>query len=213
MISATRAGEAGFTLIELLVSLALLALLMAMVPSTLTLARREAQIAVELDRRAEFDTALNFVEQRLAETTAIHERGKDGFFHIIFRGDASRVGFVAPLTVARADDGLVRFDLGTGRDSDGRRGLILTWSPWRPAPPEEEEVPAAHKPQPQPRSRLIVPNAQSLRLRYRGLAADGETPIWTDNWRRPDLPDVVELSVVAGGVTKVRTVILRLKTP
>lgn len=211
MISATRAGEAGFTLIELLVSLALLALLMAMVPGTLTLARREAQIAEELDRRAEFDTALNFVEQRLAETTAIQERGTDGFFHIIFRGDASRVGFVAPLTVARADDGLVRFDLGTGRDSDGRRGLILTWSPWRPAPSEEEEAPATHKPQ--TRSRLIVPNAQSLTLRYRGLAADGETPIWTDNWRRSDLPDVVELSVAAGGVTKVRTVILRLKTP
>lgn len=211
MISATRAGEAGFTLIELLVSLALLALLMAIVPGTLTLARREAQIAEELDRRAEFDTALNFVEQRLAETSAIQERGKDGFFHIIFRGDASRVGFVAPLTVARADDGLVQFDLGTGRDSDGRRGLILTWSPWRPAPSEEEGAPAIHKPQ--TRSRLIVPNAQSLKLRYRGLAADGETPIWTDNWRRSDLPDVIELSVAAGGVTKVRTVILRLKTP
>ena len=96
----TRAGETGFSLIELLVSLVLLALLMVLIPGTLTMARREARVAVELDRRARFDAALTFVEHRLAEATAVYERGEDGRLHIIFDGEMDAVSFMAPLTVS-----------------------------------------------------------------------------------------------------------------
>ena len=209
MRAAPTSSEAGFSLIELLVSLALLALLMAMVPGTLTLARRETQVAVELDRRASFDAAMSFLEQQLAQATAIYERGEDGRLRIIFSGEADAVTFMAPSSVRALEAGLARFELKIGGDGDGRTGLIVSWMPWRPAPAEGETVTG-----PPPRSRLIVPDAQNLTLRYLGPGSDGEAPVWSPTWARTDaIPDLVEIKVTSGRQTKIRSVALRLKTP
>lgn len=206
---ARSAPEAGFSLIELLVSLALLAILTAMIPSTLQLARREARMATELDKRAGVEAALTFVEQRLTETSVIYERGEDGRLRIIFNGAADALTFISPMMARTLDGGLARFELKIGSDGEGRNGLVLVWSPWRPAPASGDPTPA-----PQPQSRLLVADAKTLALRYFGSASSGEAPDWSETWQRPDLiPAVVEIALTVGAETKVRATVLRLKTP
>lgn len=200
-------NEAGFTLLELLVSLVLTALLMAAVPPALKFAGRGVAVAAELDRRAHADAALAFVEQRLSEATAIYGRGDDGRLQIIFKGEAQTVSFVAPLSFKAGDSGFARYTIGLGNDSEGHAGLLLTWSPWRPAPPGGIPPPAV-----EPRSRLIVSPAIDLGLKYYGAASATDDPQWSDDWQRTDaLPDMVEFKLTVAGGTRVRRIVLRLR--
>ena len=205
----SASNEAGFTLIELLVSLVLVALLLAAVPPALNFAQRSVMAVAALDHRSETDAALTFVEQRLAETTAIYDRGDDGRLRIIFSGEANAIAFMAPFMLAEAS-GLSKLELKIEDASSANPdGLMLRWTPWRPAPAEGENVPP-----PKTQSRRIVLGARSLDIRYFGAPLPGEKPVWSDQWARADtIPDLVELRVTLPGEVKVRQVALRLRLP
>ena len=211
MISIQRSanGQDGFTLIELLVSLVLTALLLAAVPPALRFAQRSVTAVAALDQRTGADTALTFVEQRLAETTAIYDRAGDGRLRIIFSGEANAIEFMAPMASA-GSSGLSKLGFKIeDAASASPGGLRLTWTPWRPAPAEGDYVPP-----PTTQSRLILPGARALNIRYFGAPLPGEQPDWADQWARADtIPDLVELRVDLPGEVKVRQVALRLKLP
>ena len=89
-------NDAGFTVLELLVALALLALMLAAMPSALRLGARALSAAVDLERNAERRAAMDFIEQRLVQASPIYEHRADGRSRIAFRGAATAVTFVAP---------------------------------------------------------------------------------------------------------------------
>lgn len=202
--------EAGFTLLEMLVSLVLIALLMVAMPQALTFARRTQSAAAALDREAAIDAAASFIEHRLAEATAIYDRGDDGRLHVIFHGDPNAISFVAPIAFSAREAGLARLDVGISDDGNSRSGLKLTWRSWRP--PAVGEQSAVIVP---PQSRLIVTDATAFDLRYYGVAAGEDKPDWTDTWSRPDaIPDLVEFRITRPGLAvRIRTVPLKLRLP
>lgn len=203
--------NAGFTLLELLVSLVLIALLMVAMPAALHLAKRTQTTATQLDHQSAVEAAATFIEQRLAEATAIYDRGDDGRLHVIFRGDPNVLAFIAPVTFATAQSGLARLQFEIGSDSDGRSGLIMTWSQWRP--PVEGDQPDTPPPA---QSRLIFPAATQFQLRYFGAASASQKPSWTETWTRMDkIPDLIEFRISNDQAldTRIRRVVLHLRLP
>lgn len=204
---ATR-HDGGFTLLELLVSLALIALLMVAMPAALNLAKRTQATATQLDRQATAEATASFIEQRLAEATSIYDRGGDGRLLVIFRGEPGLLAFVAPVTFATAQSGLARLQFEIGTDADGRSGLIMTWTAWRPL--------ESGDPAPVVLSRLMLPDATEFQLRYFGAATASQKPEWTTTWTRQDrIPDLIEFRISNGAAldTRPRSVPLRLRLP
>jgi prepilin-type N-terminal cleavage/methylation domain-containing protein len=187
-------AEAGFTLLELLVSLVLISMLMVAMPAAFQLAKRTQTTATLLDRQAAIAAAASFMEQHISEATAIYDRGEDGRLHVIFRGEPNVLAFIAPLTFASAQS-----------------GLILTWSPWQP--PANGDQPG---PPPVERSRLLFPAATQFQLRYFGAASASQKPEWSDTWTRLDrIPDMIEFRISNGAAldTFTRNIPLRLRLP
>ena len=211
LVSLDCSPDAGFTLLELLVSLVLIALLMVAMPAALQLAKRTQSTAIQLDRQATTEAAASFIEQRLAEATAIYDRGDDGRLHVIFRGQPGLLAFIAPVTVTTAQSGLARLQFEIGTDTDGRSGLVMTWSLWRPpAIADQSDT------NPVAQSRLLIPAATQFELRYFGAASASQKPEWTETWTRMDaIPDLIEFRISNGQAldTRFRSVALRLRLP
>ncbi len=204
-------SDAGFTLLELLVSLVLIALLMVAMPAALQLAKRTQSTATKLDRQATTQAAASFIEQRIAEATAIYDRGDDGRLHVIFRGEPNLLAFIAPVTFATAQSGLARLQFEIGTDPDGRSGLIMTWSAWRPP-----AIGDRSNTQPVAQSRTIFPAATQFELRYFGAASATQKPEWTPTWTRIDkIPELIEFRISNGADldTRTRSIPLRLRLP
>lgn len=201
-----RRSQAGFTLLELLIAIALTSLVVLSLPAVFQFARRSAAALADADRRASDRAALAFVEHRLEEVTPAERRDRSGQRTIAFKGEADRIGFVAPLAFLHEDSGLAEYELSFS----GQAGLVMSWRPWRPPPAAAVEAP----PDLPVRSRSLVPTARGLAFRYRGAPEADKPPAWVDTWPRPDvLPDVIEISLDTGSRIERRTVILRLKPP
>ena len=204
-------SDAGFSLLELLVSLVLISLLMVAMPAALQLAKRTQSTATQLDRQATTQAAASFIEQRLAEATAIYDRGDDGRLQVIFRGEPNLLAFIAPVTFATAQSGLARLQFEIGTDPDGRSGLIMTWSAWRPP-----AIGDRSNTQPVAQSRTIFPAATQFELRYFGAASPTQKPEWTPTWTRMDMiPEHIEFRISNGADldTQTRSIPLRLRLP
>lgn len=205
--------SAGFTVLELLVSLVLLSLLMALVSPALRLAGRGPAIASELERRSAIEAAMAFTTQRLAEATPIYLRGDDGRLQIQFEGKPDQIGFIAPVRFDAADNGLARFELAIGTDPDGQQGLMLSWKPWRPVSRNTAEATSGETAT-GGHTRVLVPGATALELRYFGSVRSRDEADWTANWMRTDaLPKLVELAVTTPSGARQRVVILQLNLP
>ncbi len=214
MTPARLSPDAGFTLIEMIVSLALLAMLMALVPSTLQLARRGPAIGAQLDRHAATEAALAFIAQRLAEATPIFQRGDDGRLQVIFSGTPESVGFVAPVRFAGGENGLGRFDIRLGSGDTDERGVVLSWHTMRTA--AQDLASGEHGPDTSAaeKSRVLIRAASSLRLQYYGSLEEGGAPEWAGSWTRTDsLPEMVELTVSTPEGERLLRVAARLRLP
>ena len=89
--------DAGFTLIELLVGLTVLAMLVALIPGALRIAKRAWTTSQALVSETDSASALMFVEQHLAEAMPLVETSDDGANTIAFEGRAQSLHFVATL--------------------------------------------------------------------------------------------------------------------
>jgi prepilin-type N-terminal cleavage/methylation domain-containing protein len=197
--------EAGFTLPEVLVTLALIAMMLAALPSIIHMASRTLGLAEELYARAWERTSLRFIEDRLSQSMAVYVRTPGRPRTLAFSGTDSAVSFVAPGSLGPYGSGLYRFELGAG---EGGRGIRLAWQVFRRTIAPEEQMPPKAE-------RLILPTANEVRLRYYGPQVRGGEPRWSDEWRGDDLPALVELTYRSGAELAVvpLTVEMRLRAP
>jgi general secretion pathway protein J len=200
----TNRGEAGFSLIEMLVAITILALVLAMLPGTFSLAHRTWDATAVLDQRARQDGGRSFLQARLAEAMPVFEPVGAGAVQLVFTGSAETLSFVAPSANGPQGAGLYRFTLET-KPQASANALIVTVAPFvvrrgrDDAPPSEQHV--------------LYDGLTSASFRYYGRKdLRTPTPSWQTAWPRRDaLPDAVELTVENGKATRTVLIELRLK--
>jgi prepilin-type N-terminal cleavage/methylation domain-containing protein len=200
-----KRGEAGFALIEMLVAIGILALVLAMLPGTFSLAHRTWDATTVLDQRARQDGGRSFLQARLAEAMPIFEPVGAGAVQLVFEGSAETLTFVAPSANGPQGAGLYRFTL-EAKPQGAANALVVTVTPFvarraqgTDALPAEEHV--------------LYDGLTGASFRYFGRK-DLRTaaPAWQTAWtRRNALPDAVELSLASGRATRTILVELRLK--
>ena len=125
--------DAGFTLIEVLVSLALLALLLALLAGGLRYARSTWDATARLDELAAADMVETFLRARLAEAMPLYEQRKAGMVRALFSGAGDSMSFVAPAPNGPAGTGLYRYTLEAAAGAGaGQRTLVVGLAPHLP---------------------------------------------------------------------------------
>jgi general secretion pathway protein J len=184
------ARDAGFSLIELIVSLALLAMILALLPGAFRTGKRGWETAAVLEQRAVADASVDFLRHRLAEAVPLFDRDESGRARLAFSGGPSQVNFVAIAPSGPDGGGLYRFGVTTQPGAaPGSSALVLRMAPFRQQGLENPAPASEH---------VLMSGIGSLQLRYFGIPAEGGEAVWTDNWQREDrLPDLVELLAVS----------------
>jgi general secretion pathway protein J len=178
-----RRQAAGFTLIEVLIGAALLAVMTTLLTSALFTMTRSAR-AGEGRMEAIDSTQLvhAFLRRQLQGAFPLTER-VDGDERVLFEGRLDRLRFVGHLPLAERG-GLQFIEVAAVRGVLEMR--------YRDASPH---VPFA-RPDPEWRSRTLLPDVRRSRWRYFG-ARDDESPArWTDEWvERDRLPELIRLEL------------------
>lgn len=185
-------GEAGFTLLELLVSLALVALLLALLPPALRLGTRALDAAAAIDQHSATAATRNWLEHRLSDAMPIFERSATGHISLAFQGEAQKLTFVAASPNGPSGAGIYRFTLEHNRaavDGSPPNTVRLTQSPFVSLNQgTTADTSMEH--------RILFERLAALDLRYFGRLNAGREPGWHADWLRTDaLPDLVELSI------------------
>jgi general secretion pathway protein J len=200
-----KRGETGFSLIEMLVAISILALVLAMLPGTFSLAHRTWDATAVLDQRARQDGGRSFLQARLAEAIPVFEPIGSGAVQLVFTGSAETLTFVAPSANGPQGAGLYRFTL-EAKPQGSANALVVTVSPFvlkrardDAATPTEEHI--------------LYDGLTGASFRYFGRKDLRATaPAWQPAWTRRDaLPDAVELTVASGKTTRTILIELRLK--
>jgi general secretion pathway protein J len=200
-----KRGEAGFSLIEMLVAITILALVLAMLPGTFSLAHRTWDATAVLDQRARQDGGRSFLQARLAEAMPVFEPVGAGAVQLVFTGSAETLTFVAPSANGPQGAGLYRFTLETKPQGRGN-AVVVTVAPFiLKRARDSDPIPAEEH--------VLYDGLTSASFRYYGRK-DLRTPLqsWQTAWTRRDaLPDAVELTVASGSSTRTILIQLRLK--
>jgi general secretion pathway protein J len=188
--SASGRPESGFTLIEVLVSLALLALLLALLAGGLRYARSTWDATARLDRLADADMAETFLRARLAEAMPLYEQRRAGTVRALFQGAGDSMSFVAPAPNGPAGTGLYRYTLeAAGGPGQGRHTLVVKLVPHLPSIRDS----ALERP---PEQYQLMRNIRSVSFRYFGRGELRGEPAWHAVWPRTDaMPNLVEIAI------------------
>jgi prepilin-type N-terminal cleavage/methylation domain-containing protein len=187
-------AEAGFTLLELLVSLALLALILAAIPSALQMGRRAWQTSEQIDRSGSVAVVSSFIENRIARAMPLFRRTADGTARVVFLGTPGNIVFVAASVDGPMGAGLFLFDLTTRVTEAGGNALVLKWSAYRPTPVPDQW--------PQTEERVLVTDVSAFSLRYFGQQKPNGNRGWSDDWNSAMvLPELVEFRLTAKTAT------------
>jgi general secretion pathway protein J len=178
-----RGSECGFILAEALISVALLALMVALVASALALGQRVAAMGLQRDQLAETAAGVTAVVKLLKHASPDRQVRTGDKALVRFDGTAERLSF---LTISQGDAlpaGLVAVTLTASRGGDA---LVMDTVP----------VPVGGEPALDPAERLtLLQGAGSLRFRYLGRPS-GAVPQWRDTWRDADrMPHLIALEV------------------
>lgn len=200
--------DAGFSLVDMLVALILVALMLAMLPSALQLARRAWDGQAQLDQAQAEDIGLGFIERQLALARPSYRLSGNRKAADVFVGEPSRVAFIAPLPEAAPRPGLYRYTLGLDAPeavrNAGRTALavdVVQASAWAQAQSRPHNGTAS--PAKATRRHDLASDVTSLGLRYFGPPDDEpggpREATWQAEWRdRASLPDLIEVTVTTG---------------
>jgi general secretion pathway protein J len=205
-LRSVKRGEAGFSLIEMLVAITILALVLAMLPGTFSLAHRTWDATAVLDQRARQDGGRMFLQARLAEAMPVFEPVGAGAVQLVFTGSAETLTFVAPSANGPQGAGLYRFILESQPQGSAGNALTVTVAPFVLKRGRDNDAMPAEQ-------HVLYQGITSASFRYFGRKdLRTATPSWQTAWTRRDvLPDAVELAITTGKTTRTILIELRLK--
>lgn len=202
-----RRRDDGFSLLEFIVALALLALLMALLPPALRMAKRASAFVTQLSSSSTTATSMVTVERLLREAMPQIERDDTGALKIAFDGQNTSLSFVAPVSEGPYGACLCRFKVATVTSGDSaRRDVVLTSEPWAASDPSRSTDVS-------PPKRTLTLASGDVSFRYFGIGPGEQSAQWHASWSRKDrLPDLVEIALPghAPGVSKPAPVVVEL---
>jgi general secretion pathway protein J len=186
-----RVTAGGFTLVEVLLATALLAAGLAIAFATLRAATATVQRGETLSQRNERVRAVSgFLRSRLSAARPVpFAMDASGGIAYRFRGDATRIEFVADLPdyLGRGGPYLHRIDVE--REAGGDLRLVVSFRMVQGGAVVGDER-AARDLAPE----VLADGLRSAAIRYRGLRADGTAGAWQPEWHEADaMPLQVEL--------------------
>lgn len=196
--------DAGFTLIELLVSLTLLALLLALMPSTLRLSKRAWETANRTTEATAMAT-LSFAVHNVAYALPVFVRDQSGLQTLAFVGARERLSFIANLANGPRGGGLYTIAIAPSPGASGKSAYAVSMSAFRD---HRSSVAATSD------IRTLNGTYTAISFRYFGRQKPGGNPGWTDNWpRSSSLPDLVEVSATGpeNGKSETKTTKIELR--
>lgn len=175
-------GQSGFSLIEALVALAILAFVLAMVPTAFKQARLALRsLGLEQVNRAD-NGSLRYLEQRLADALPLFADRKGRSARIAFRGEPHGIEFVTPIETAPLGGGLYRIGVSAERSR-----LAMHLLPYRPL----HDSPTRGAMQ-----RDLIRDLSQAEFRYFGPGEPGAAAAWHESWvDRGSLPLLVEITL------------------
>ncbi len=190
-------GCAGFTLLELLVSLALMALIMTYLSSSISTGRRAWETAQSLEDPQTVEAVRRFVSQRLAQSMPLLVRLPNSQqAAILFDGRSAAVSFVSTVTGHTEVAGIYRFELSldkSRRDRGGLGSLVVSQTVLRTAK-QHDAVGAA------PVTRTLLGGVVHLKFLYFGAPKNVGSPVWHGTWQDPNsLPSHIAVEVEFDG--------------
>jgi general secretion pathway protein J len=199
-----KVGETGFTLIEMLVAISILALVLAMLPGTFSVAHRTWDATAVLDQQARQDSGRSFLQARLTEAMPIFEPVGSGAVRLVFTGSAEALSFVAPSANGPQGAGLYRFSLEVKPQASARRNVLaVAVALYASARPRDGDAATAEE-------HVLYEDVTGASFRYFGRKVPRGTPAWHTEWTRRDaLPDAVELTITSG--RSARTILIPLR--
>ncbi len=207
-------GNGGFTVLECLLALAFLAMLTALLPSTIRFANRASQFGVALTNESSVSSSALAFNRLLAEAMPLTLADETGALRVAFVGDERSVKFVAPMLGAPQGAGLYVIELASVRDAaDVAAGVSLKTYPLTSAVWTTID-PAAAAATNSIAQRPLAAGVWAVRFRYFGISGNLTEPTWHLQWVAPNrIPDLVEISFERGvrpTVTSTVTLVVEL---
>jgi len=181
-------AQRGFTLVEVLVAMAIFALLVSVLYSSLGSVTRAYDAAEKaVDEGARLRIGAEFLS-RLVETAYPVALADGRRWVVQFDGDEESLRLMVDMPGYVGSSGVheVRLDV---REEDGESAL---WFAWRPMMVDEDGEKIAGEFQ----DRMLVPGVAGMAVRYFGAEDPEQDPRWSEQWSgMPALPVLVELSL------------------
>lgn len=178
-------SEDGFTLVEVLVSLALLALVLAVLSGGFQFARSTWDAAGKLDGHAGYAMAERFLRARLGEAMPVYEHRAAGTVRVAFNGTADTLSFVAPAPNGPAGAALYRYAL----EVTPNHVLAVRLAQYQPKRGEGEADQALQRHE-------LLRHVKSVAFRYFGPSQLRGASAWHTAWTRTDaLPSLIEVTI------------------
>jgi general secretion pathway protein J len=206
---ASKKAERGFTLLELLLAVALLAMLMVLLTTSIGMvSHRLGRGAAQLDRAEIVALVQNYLRATLGQTLAVAIASNDPTAAVIdFDGSADAMAFVGRAPASAPSGGLMKLELRFDRGQRGAPGaLVVDWKPYRDAGSDETRRGA----------RQLFAGVSAVGFAYFDPGGADRPPGWRDEWHAmPILPTLVKVSVAFadGDIMPTEVVALRLAAP
>lgn len=199
---AVECGDAGFTLMELLVALVLIALMLALMPDAMLLARQAWQGEERLEKAHEVDAGLDFLTNRLEVAQPLYHRTADARRAVTFSGTNNKVSFVAPMPMSAPRSGLYHFDAHLEEVGGKTRNLVVGYRIHSDS--SEGLEPTERK--------TLIRDVSRFSLRYfSATGPENSEAAWQSVWQEEArLPHLIELKISTGkgAATRSRSVIV-----
>ena len=196
--------QGGFSLIEMLVGLALVSVSIALLPGSIRLGMQAWTSRGDMERVTALTMIVDAIEQRIAQSIPLVERGRDGGLRLLFSGTENSVEFIAPAMTGPLGPGLYRHRIGRPPVDEVSGGISIETALHMPGKPAWGEEAGASE-------TTLGGREILLRYRYYGAERRSAQPAWHSAWRRLDaMPLLIEIAIevkTGSGVHRRRSVV------
>lgn len=200
-MTATR--HRGFTLIEVLLATVLLSVMMLLLTGSLRIGAESWEAGEKrLADASRLFVVENFLRHHIGSLLPVAGTVVSGEMRPAFYGSSDTLSYVAPMPEQIDVGGLYRFDVYWAKADDNRRDLRVSITPYNAAPSDTKP--------PEPVDDLsIVEDVEKFTVSYfpqpppatnpNGINPLQPDPQWLDEWRDPQLPALIRITITPAG--------------